>query len=264
MGYETILYESAADHVATITLNRPEKLNTFNPQMQADFRAVWAEIKADDDVNAIVLRAAGDRGFSAGLDVTDRQPGGYDADEPPTPFNYSDPGDSLGAKSNRVWKPLICALHGIVAGGAQYWVNESDIVICADDTMFFDPHVTYGMTSALEPIGLTYRIPLGETLRWALMGLDERMGAERAHQIGLVSEVVPRDQLFERAHEIAAIIAAKPSVATQGTVKAIWESLELPRSPALRGGIAYFQLGNPIGERIVERGAVTRPEWKLR
>src|SRR5262249_15740221 len=141
------------------------------------------------------------------------------------PFNDTDPSFYLGAKANRVWKPVICAVHGMAAGGAFYWINEADIVICSDDTQFFDPHVTYGMTSPLEPIGLRMRIPVGEALRWALMGLDERMGCDRALQIGLVSEVTTRDNLWGRAHQIAAAIAAKPSVATQGTVRAIWDSM---------------------------------------
>src|SRR5690606_13491240 len=112
------------------------------------------------------------------------------------------------------------------AGGAFYWLNEADIIICSDDATFFDPHVSYGMTAALEPIGLARRIPLGEALRIALLGLDERMSAQRALQIGLVSEVLPRDQLWSRADEIAQIIAAKPPAAIQGTVRAIWESLD--------------------------------------
>src|SRR5262249_40658201 len=139
------------------------------------------------------------------------------------PFASVDPGVSLCPKQNGCWKPVVCAVNGMAAGGAFYWINESDIVICSDDAQFFDPHGTYGMTSSLEPAGLRWRIPLGEVLRWTLMGLDERMSAERALQIGLVSEVVSADRLWDRAHEIAAIVAAKPSVATQGTVKAVWQ-----------------------------------------
>ena len=175
-----------------------------------------------------------------------------------------DPGERMGPKSNGIWKPIVCAVHGMAAGGAQYWINESDIVICSDDAEFFDPHVTYGMTSACEPIGLAARIPYGEAVRWALMGLDERMSAQRALQIGLVSEVVPREQLWDHAHWIAATIAAKPSVATQGTVKALWRSQDLPRSAAVDGGLMYVQLGNRIGESAVDRAAVVRPTPRVR
>ena len=262
MGYEAITYELGNDHVATITLNRPEKLNAFNRVMLDEFVEVWAEVRENDGVHTAVIRAAGDRAFSAGLDVSD--PLARAAATATVPFGQRDPGMSLGPKVNRVWKPVVCAVQGMAGGGAFYWINESDIVICSEDAQFFDPHVTYGMTSALEPIGLRWRIPLGEALRWALMGLDERMGAVRAHQIGLVSEIVPQEALWDRAHEIAAIIAAKPTVATQGTVRAIWDSLDVGRSQALGTGLAYVQLGNPIGETQVDRAAVVRPTPRVR
>jgi enoyl-CoA hydratase/carnithine racemase len=159
---------------------------------------------------------------------------------------------------------VVAAVPGIAAGGAFYWLNESDIIICSEDATFFDPHVTYGMTSALEPIGLARRIPLGEALRWALLGLDERMSPQRALQIGLVSEVVPREELWDRAHELASLMAAKPAAAIQGTVKAIWESLDMTRSQALQIGLSYTQLGNPIGTAEVDRATATRPKPRIR
>jgi enoyl-CoA hydratase/carnithine racemase len=159
---------------------------------------------------------------------------------------------------------VVCAVHGLAAGGAQYWINEADITICSPDAQFFDPHVTFGMTSALEPIGMRWKIPLGEVLRWALMGNDERITAERALQIGLVSEIVPRENLFEHAYEIARTIAAKPSIATQGTVKAIWQSLDLGRNQGLNMGLSYVQLGNPIGEKQIDRQNVPKVKPRLR
>ncbi len=132
--------------------------------------------------------------------------------------------------------------------GAFYFVNESDVVICSDDATFFDSHVSAGLVCALEPIGLMRRVGLGETLRIALMGNDERVGADTALRIGLVSEVVSPDRLWARAHEIAATIAAKPPSATQGTVKAIWESLDKPYRAALEQNLIYTRLGNPLGQ----------------
>jgi enoyl-CoA hydratase/carnithine racemase len=167
-----------------------------------------------------------------------------------------DPGEYLGPRANKLWKPVVTAVHGMACGGAFYWINESDIVICSDDATFFDPHVTYGLTAALEPIGATYRMPLGDVLRMALLGNDERISATTALRMGLVSEVVAQEQLWSRAHELAARIAAKPPAATQGTVRAIWESLELPRSAALGMGMSYTTIGNPIGTSQVSREAL--------
>jgi enoyl-CoA hydratase/carnithine racemase len=180
------------------------------------------------------------------------------------PWSQLDPGLQLSPKQNQVWKPVVCAVHGMAAGGAFYWINESDIIICSEDAQFFDPHVTYGMTAALEPIGLTRRMPLGDVLRVALLGLDERMSATRALQVGLVTEVVPRADLWERARALALIVAAKPPAAIQGTVKAIWQSLDLGRNQALAMGVSYTLIGNPLGMAEVDRATVTRPQWTLR
>ena len=242
MTFETILLEvDETDRVATITLNRPGRLNAFNRTMCEEMARAWRMVKLDDSVNAVVLRAAGDRAFSAGLDV--KTPYG----QPENIWNHEDPGEALSPKWQKMWKPVVCAVRGMCTAGGFYFINESDVVICSEDATFFDSHVSAGLVCALEPIGLMRRIGLGETLRIALMGNDERVGADTALRIGLVSEVVPAEQLWDRAHEIAATIAAKPPTATQGTVKAIWESLDKPYRAAMEQGLIYTRLGNPLG-----------------
>ncbi|MBB3665591.1 enoyl-CoA hydratase/carnithine racemase [Prauserella sediminis] len=253
----TVTYELTG-HVAVVTLDRPEAMNSFNQTMCDEFAAIWAEVKADDAVHVVLLRAAGERAFCTGVDVKE----GLAHVE--NVWGRVDPGEKLSPKLNHVWKPLVVAVHGMAAGGAFYWLNEADIVLCSDDATFFDPHVTYGMTAALEPIGLARRIPLGEVMRIALMGLDERMSPERALQIGLVSEVVRPSALWKRAAEIAETVAAKPPAAVQGTVRAVWESLDSARTQALRTGLSYTQIGNPIGMAQVDRASVRRSDWHLR
>jgi enoyl-CoA hydratase/carnithine racemase len=248
-AYSTIRYETTPDHVATVTLDRPEALNAFDRTMCEEMRSAWQRIKADPAVHAVVLRAAGDRAFCAGLDVKKAY------GQPDDVWNHEDPGELLSPKWQKVWKPVVCAVQGMCTAGAFYFVNEADVVICSQDATFFDSHVTYGMVSALEPVGLMRRIGLGETLRIALSGNDERVCAETALRIGLVSEVVARDQLWPRAHEIAAGIASKPTAATQGTVRAIWESLDRPYRAAMEQGLIYTRLGNPIGMAEVSRNA---------
>jgi len=257
MELETVLFE-VTDHVATVTLNRPEAMNGFNQRMLEEFAGLWETVKSDDEIRVVVLRGAGDRAFCTGMDVKEG------IDRHPNVWSQTDPGEYLSPKLNQVWKPLVCAVHGMAAGGAFYWLNEADILICSQEATFFDPHVSYGLTAALEPIGLARRIPLGEALRIALLGLDERVSAARALQIGLVSEVLPREQLWDRADEIARIIAAKPPAAIQGTVRAIWESLDSTRTQALRTGLSYTQIGNPIGKAEIDRSAVPRGQWTLR
>ena len=204
-AFETILLDvDAADHVATITLNRPEVLNAFDRTMCEEMRDAWRIVKADD---------GGATPSCCGPPATGRSaPGSTPSSrygQPDDVWNHEDPGELLSPKWQKVWKPVVCAVQGICTAGAFYFVNEADIVICSDDATFFDSHVTSGLVSALEPVGLMRTIGLGETLRIALTGNDERVSADTALRIGLVTEVVAADGSGTRAHEIAA--ASPPS-----------------------------------------------------
>jgi enoyl-CoA hydratase/carnithine racemase len=263
-GFETILLDvDATDHVATITLNRPDQLNTFNRTMCEEMVQAWRTVKLDESVHAVVLRAAGTRAFSAGLDI--KTPYG----QPENVWNHEDPGEALSAKWQKMWKPVVCAVQGMCTAGGFYFVNEADVVICSTDATFFDSHVSAGLVCALEPIGLMRRVGLGEALRIALMGNDERVSADTALRIGLVSEVVAPDEVWTRAHEIATTIAAKPPSAIQGTVRVIWESLDKPYRAALEQGLIYTRLGNPLGKAELaaqtnSNGNGARSEPKIR
>ncbi len=256
---ETLLLDLDHDaRVATITLDRPESLNAFNRTMCLEMRDAWHTIKADEDINAVVLRASGDRAFSAGLDVRSRY------EQPHIVWNHEDPGELLSPKWQKMWKPVVCAVQGMCTAGALYFVNEADVVLCSEGATFFDSHVSAGLVSALEPVGLMRRVGLGDTLRMALMGNDERVSAQTALRIGLVTEVVAEGRLWARAHEIAATIAAKPPTATQGTVKAIWESLDKPYRAAMDQGLIYTRLGNPIAQAELAERAVPKKPPRIR
>jgi enoyl-CoA hydratase/carnithine racemase len=255
----TILFD-VADNVATITLNRPDNLNSFNEAMARDMSWAWETVRDSDDIHCVVLQANGERAFCTGIDIKE----GGDWFTFDNVWNSFDPGMALAPKfRHRVWKPVVTAVHGLCAGGAQYFLNESDIIICSDDAVFFDPHANVGIVSALEPIGMLHRgVPLGEVLRWALMGSEERITAQTALRIGLVTEVVSRDVLRDRAREIALSIAQRNPKAIQGTVRAIWESLEMPRPTAIHNGISYTQIGNPAPSEI--RMAEAKKETRYR
>jgi E-phenylitaconyl-CoA hydratase len=250
MAFEAIEFD-VADHVATITLNRPDSLNSFNDAMASDMTNAWETIREDDAIHAVVLQANGDRAFCTGVDIK----GGGTWFVKDNVWNTFDPGVTLGPKlHHRVWKPVVAAVHGLCAGGGQYFLNESDIIICSDDAVFFDPHANVGIVSALEPIGMLHRgMPLGDVLRWALMGNEERITADTALRLGLVTEVVTRDDLRSRAREIALSIAQRNPKAIQGTVRAIWESMEMPRSTAIHNGMSYTQIGNTPANPPVQR-----------
>jgi enoyl-CoA hydratase/carnithine racemase len=242
MDCEAIKFEIGEDHVATITLDRPESHNAWNDQMASEMAWAWETVRDDDSVHSVLLVASGDRAFSTGADIS----GGTTWFFSSNVWNTFDPGQTLSPKTHhRCWKPVVAAVQGMCAGGGQYFLNEADIIIAAEDATFFDPHANGGIVSALEPIGMLYRgVPLGDVLRWALMGTEERITAETALRLGLVTEVVSGEDLHDRAHGIAADIAARNPRAIQGTVRAIWESLDLTRSIALQNGMAYTHIGN--------------------
>lgn len=256
-AFETIEF-TVADHVATITLNRPERLNAFNQAMAGEMTEAWSRVRDDDAVHVAIIQANGERAFCTGIDV---QEGKWWADW--NIWNQVDPGRLLGPKNHGVWKPVVAAVHGMCAGGGMYFVNEADIVVCSDDATFFDPHANGHVVSALEPIGMLKRgVPLGEVMRWALVGTEERITANTAKEIGLVSEVVPPAELRSRAGDIAAQIAARNPIAVQGTVRAIWEAVDMTRHMAIQNGMSYTHIGNPTENTPIERRKPQPPNFR--
>lgn len=268
--YESILYEEK-DSVAWVTLNRPEVHNAFNAKMQHELHDMWRSLRTNDDIRCVVLTGAGEKAFCTGIDRTETM-GGNRPDElelgsGSTPFMFDDPGENIGPKSNDMWKPVIAAVNGMACGGAFYILGEVEFIIAAEHATFFDPHVTYGMTSAFEPIHMLQKMPFSEIMRLSLLGNHERMSAQRAFQIGLVSEVVSAAQLHDAAAWSAEAIASAPPLAIQGTLRAIWMGLEQTRSQALDQAYGYIAMGtNP--ESIAEGQAFftsgKRIEWRLR
>ena len=244
---ETLLYEER-DRVAILTLNRPDVYNAFNRVMEQELRHVWRSMRSNDDVRVVVLTGAGDKAFCTGIDreesigeylddPTHEKRGDRDGDAAggalSTPFMFNDPGLFINPKQNDFWKPVVAAVNGMACAGAFYLLGESDIVIAAEHATFFDPHVSYGMVAGFETVHLLQKVPFGEMLRIALLGGNERMSAARAHQIGLVSEVVPASELMDRAMWVAQAIALSPPLAIQGTLRAAWLAHEAFRRDAL-------------------------------
>ena len=272
--YETLQYREE-NGVAWVTLDRPDVHNAFNRAMQKELRAVWRMLRLNDDVRCVVLSGAGEKAFCTGIDRAEQMGGDSaaldDAEHrigaASTPFHFDDPGDWIGPKSNDLWKPVIAAVNGMACGGAFYMLGEVEFIIAADHATFFDPHVTYGMAAVFEPIHMLQKMPFGEIMRLSLLGGHERMSAERAHQIGMVSEVVPGDQLEARARWAAEAVASAPALAVEGTVRAIWAGQEHSRSQALAMGWSLVGLGTDQdsirqGQEFFSSGR--RLEWQLR
>jgi enoyl-CoA hydratase/carnithine racemase len=274
-SFETLRYEESGG-VAWVTLDRPEVHNAFNATMQRELRTLWRALRRHDAVRVVVLTGAGDKAFCTGIDRNEALGSGTGDDGDPaaavgpvgTPFMFDDPGSDLGPKTCDLWKPVIGAVNGLACGGAFYLLGEVDFVIATESATFFDPHVTYGMAAAFEPLQMTGRLPFGELARLTLLGASERLSAARAHQIGLVSELATDlADLHRRARWAAEVIAASPPLAVQGSLRALWAGRELSRGQALALGYAFVGLGNDAaslaeGQRSFASGR--RHEWRLR
>ncbi|MHB8464765.1 MAG: enoyl-CoA hydratase/isomerase family protein [Acidimicrobiales bacterium] len=270
--YETILV-TKDDGIAWVSLNRPGVRNAINQKMQTELHEVWHNFRYDNDVRCVVLTAEGDS-FCTGIDRAEAvsadntaamAAGNYPGY--PTPWMYDDPGRDIGPKTCDLWKPVIAAVQGMACAGAFYMLGETEFIIASTDATFFDPHVTYGMTSAFETMQMLSKMPFQEIMRMALLGADERMSAERAREIGLVSEVVAREELHDRAAWAARVIADSPPLAIQGTMRALWTALEVSRSQAVSLANLFTRIGSDAaafkaGQDRFSSGE--RPKWRMR
>ena len=267
--YETLLV-TKDDGVAWVSLNRPQVRNAINQRMQEELRGLWHDLRYDDDVRCVVLTAEGES-FCTGIDRaeaisesnTDSMAAGKFPGYP-TPWMYDDPGRDIGPKQRDLWKPVIAAVQGIACGGAFYMLGEVEFIIAADDATFFDPHVTYGMTAVFEPLLMMRRMPFGEIARLTLMGNHERMSARRAHEIGLVSEVVASADLEDAALRAAKAIASQPAHAVQATVRALWAGATGTPTAALDRGAELLAAGTTAealeeGQRAFASGKRIEP-----
>src|SRR5262245_51594043 len=206
MTFESIRYE-VEDRVATIILNRPDRLNALSPAMIRELRRAYADAEADDAVWIIVVTGNG-RAFCAGADVTEIPEDGrvlYDEPYLSTYAQWEAPQEGT-PPFRTMTKPVIAAVNGICCGAGLDWVTTGDIVIASEQATFFDPHVSIGLVSGREVVRLARALPTNIAMRIALMGRHERVDARRAYELGLVSEVVPHDQLLERTREIASTV----------------------------------------------------------
>lgn len=253
--YESILYEER-EGVAYITLNRPDALNAFDSTMMREVKDMWRSLRVNDDVRCAVLTGSGDRAFCVGIDRNAEDT--YVVFEKSTLYGtsnnymYDDPGRDLGPKANDLWKPVICAVNGMACGGAFYMIAEADIVVAADHATFFDPHVTYGQAAVYEPMMLRQYISLGNVLRMALLGARERVSAQTALQIGLVTEVVPGAELAEAAAWLGESVASVDPHVIAGTMRAVWAANDLGRLGAL--SIAPSILSTSIDKDVMRAG----------
>jgi len=210
--------------VGWLIFNRPEAANAMDSVMLAELEHAWQELDSDPGVAVIVNTGRG-RAFQSGLDVVElaRNPAALREQSRRT----RDAELRLTGWHNGVSKPIIAAVNGVCAGGGLHFVSDADVVIAASDATFFDPHVSIGQVSAYETIGLARRIPFEAVMRMALVGRHERIFADRALHLGMVSQVVdPPAALEGAAQRLAERIADNPGAVVRAAKTALWGALE--------------------------------------
>jgi enoyl-CoA hydratase/carnithine racemase len=223
VSYGTLVVERRGP-VGWLMFDRPDVGNAMDAAMLAELEHAWQELDADDTVRVIVNTGNG-AAFQTGLDVAQLS---RDKDALREQSRRTKRAElRLTAWHNEVWKPVIAAVNGVCAGGGLHFVADADIVIAASDATFVDPHVSVGQVSAFETIALAKQSPMEPITRMALIGRHERMTAARAHQLGIVGEVVdPPSSLRDVAQALAELIAQHPAEDLATTKRALWGVLE--------------------------------------
>src|SRR6187397_880409 len=196
----------------------------MSAHMLDELSVAWKALDADPDVRVIVHTGEG-RAFQTGVDVEEIASDGVGMERYRESMENFD--IHFTAWHQGVAKPVITAVNGLCAGGAFHWVADADIVIASSDATFFDPHVSVGQVVAIEAIGLIRKMPVEAVMRMAFVGRYERMGAQRAFELGMISEVIdPPERLREAAQELAEKIAKNSPAALAATKRALWGALE--------------------------------------
>jgi enoyl-CoA hydratase len=262
VSYETLKVERHG-RVGWLINNRPDQLNAMNALMRDEFADAWKELDHDPNVRVIVHTGEG-RAFQTGVDVSEIATDGIGFEryrDETERFDYH-----FTSWHQEVWKPVITAVNGICAGGGFHWVADADIVIAASDAQFFDPHVSVGQVVAMEAIGLMKKMPVEAVMRMAFVGRYERMSAERAYELGMISQIVdPPEKLREAAQELAEKVAKNSPAAMAATKKALWGALELGLTDACKAGAQHLvsMWGHPDQEEGPRAFAEKRePNWK--
>jgi 2-(1,2-epoxy-1,2-dihydrophenyl)acetyl-CoA isomerase len=215
---ENILFEIQSD-VAKITLNRPDKLNSFNRAMSLELISALKQAEGDDCVRAILLTGAG-RGFCAGQDLSEAV--GDDAYEIEDIIEKQY--NPIVKLLRGIEKPIVCAVNGVAAGAGANIAFACDITIASSDAKFIQSFAAIGL---IPDTGGTFYLPrmIGMQNAAALMMTGDRVTADRARELGLIYDVAPAEKLMENTTELAQKLALMPTKGIGLTKRSLNESM---------------------------------------
>jgi enoyl-CoA hydratase len=214
------------DHVVTLTLNRPDKLNALNEELLQELAARVDELDRDATVRCAILTGAGEKAFAAGADIA-----GFSELAPSQAKRFADLGHALGHAIERAHFPVIAAVNGFALGGGCELALCCDFIYASDKAKLGQPEVNLGV---IPGFGGTQRLPrrVGPARARELCMTADPVGEEEALRIGLVNAVVPHAELMTRVREVARKIASKAPLAIASVKRVIGRGADVPLATA--------------------------------
>ena len=246
--------------VALVRLNRPERLNAINEEMQTELYELCAAVGRDRDIRVVVLTGTG-RGFCAGIDMRDFGPSMVGADDPAIErLRFQERMASLPQALRALPQPVVAAVNGPAVGGGLALCLASDVRICSASASFGNAAILLGLSGA--EMGMSYFLPrivgLSVAADWMLTG--RTVSSDEAYQRGLVSELLDDDQLLDRALELASQIAAHSPLGVQMTKRALQTNTDAPDLSAA----IEVENRNQVITHATDEAAAARRRWTER
>lgn len=231
MTYQYLRVDVEENGVAVLTLDWPEKHNALSRKSMADLVSAFQRLAIDDDIRVIVLTGSGDRSFCSGADLSDGSEDGSNPIAARERFLRTKPMGHFGNLMlclRSLSKPVIAAVNGYAVGGGFSLALGCDIRIASENAKFNCMHVRRGM---MPDAGVTFILPrmVGTARALELMWTGDMLDANEAREIGLVSRVVPADQLLDEVKELAGKIARGASIPIELAKKAVYAAEETNR-----------------------------------
>lgn len=244
------LIVEVADYVATVTLNRPEAMNSIDPDTRQELRELWRRIHADDAIRVAILTGAGEKAFCTGSDLKKTMPPKESVAQ--LTFGQAESDHLLAGLTTD--KPLICAVNGYAMGGGMELALACDIRIASENAQFALSEVRIG---SIPGAGGTQRLPrtIGMSDAMLMLLTGDRMDAAEALRVGLVSKVVPPGELMAAAQAIAKRIAANAPLSVRAVKRLVKQGMDMPLDTAMDAERYVFGLLRDTEDRIEGRRA---------
>lgn len=214
MSYKTLLLD-IEDNIATVTIDRPEKLNTLNTQVMNDLEMIFEELKNNEQIYVVILTGSGEKAFVAGADI--KELSNLDMNKAK---EFSERGQKVFNKIEKFDKPVIAAINGFALGGGCELALACHIRLVSDNAKFGQPEVNLGIIPGYGGTQrLTRLINSGRAMEYTLTA--DMIDAEEAYRIGLANKVYPQSELMDEAKNMAKKIAAKGQQAIRLAINAI-------------------------------------------